>query len=169
MLTDSQLRTCVNIYNNADSVFDAISYIENYLGRNLTPEEKVQITGGATTKVTAEIGEVVAADTVETAEPGNVVAMRKLATQIVDTYARKNKDYGDSFGKSVRHYGFIAALTRLSDKFNRVENFILAGIKNGMVSDESLRDTLIDMATYALMTVIALDEEASTNNGNFGC
>lgn len=71
-------------------------------------------------------------------------------------YLTKNKKYGDSFGLSVRKYGPIAALTRLSDKWNRLENLMLHN--DDGTADESLRDTLIDMANYCLMTIIELED-----------
>ena len=80
-----------------------------------------------------------------------------LAIALAEQYARKNITYGDSFGKSVRKYGPISALTRMSDKWNRTENLILGG--SNLVATESLNDTLIDLATYALMTVMALNDE----------
>ena len=73
---------------------------------------------------------------------------------MADTYARKNSDYGDSFHTSVQKYGLIAALTRMSDKWNRLENLMLHG--NGQVN-ESVTDTLIDLAAYALMTVMEIE------------
>ena len=80
-----------------------------------------------------------------------------LAIALAEQYARKNITYGDSFGKSVHKYGPISALTRMSDKWNRTENLILGG--SNLVATESLNDTLIDLATYALMTVMALNDE----------
>lgn len=80
---------------------------------------------------------------------------------MAETYKAKNSDYGDSFGISVRKYGLIAALTRLSDKFNRAERLILTG-ENKV--NESLKDTLLDMASYCVMTVMELDNK-DTDNG----
>lgn len=79
---------------------------------------------------------------------------KEITEALYDTYKRKNADYGDSFGKSVEKYGPIAALTRMSDKFNRIENLILNG--NAKVVEESLGDSLLDMANYAIMTYIAM-------------
>ena len=64
----------------------------------------------------------------------------------------KNKNYGNSVEISLDKYGIIAALTRISDKFNRAETLILNN-KNG-TQDESLIDTLIDMANYCVMTAV---------------
>ena len=80
--------------------------------------------------------------------------MNKLCEQIPDTYKRKNTAYNDAFGKTVQKYGPISALTRMSDKWFRIEALMM-GIENN-VQDESLEDTLIDMATYSLMTLIEL-------------
>lgn len=87
-------------------------------------------------------------------ESPNVESFRRIATSITELYSRKNEAYGDSFSRSVYKYGPIAALTRISDKFNRIENLIL-GAKN-TVPDESLYDTLLDLASYSIMTVMAI-------------
>ena len=74
-------------------------------------------------------------------------------------YAKKNKDYGDSFSKSLNKYGSIAALTRISDKFNRLESLILKG--SSEITSEKLEDTLIDLASYCIMTKMWLDDKSS--------
>lgn len=81
----------------------------------------------------------------------------ELSLAIADLYTRKNSDYGDSFGISVQKYGLISALTRISDKFNRLESLILN--KNRLVEDEKLTDTLLDLASYCIMTCIELQEK----------
>ena len=68
---------------------------------------------------------------------------------IKDLYRRKNADYGDSFGKArkvVPNY----TLGKLYDKFSRYMNLSLAGEDTAQV-DESLEDTLLDLANYAIM------------------
>lgn len=82
-----------------------------------------------------------------------------LAERLADTYRRKNADYGDSFGRSVEKYGIIAALTRMSDKWNRLENLILKDGKSE-VADESVLDTLLDLAAYSLMTYMEVEDGA---------
>lgn len=74
-----------------------------------------------------------------------------LTTEMFQTYLKKNADYGDSFSKSLNENGLVAAKVRLEDKFNRFGNLI----KNEQqVNDESVKDTLLDMANYAIMTVM---------------
>ena len=78
-----------------------------------------------------------------------------LCKEIHELYVKKNHDYGDSFGKTYKNLGIISAATRISDKYNR---FIeLAKGNEPLVSTETIRDTLIDMANYALMTIIELE------------
>ena len=88
---------------------------------------------------------------------------RAFANALVDQYRRKNEAYGDSFGKSVRKYGPISALTRMSDKWNRLESLMVDKNRNE-VSDENINDTLLDLATYCIMTVMATNNENTLNN-----
>lgn len=84
---------------------------------------------------------------------------KELCEQMNAVYTEKNKNYGDSFGISVKKYGMIAALTRISDKFNRLEQLILT--RSDGTKDESLIDTMLDMANYCLMTVMEIEDEAN--------
>ena len=95
----------------------------------------------------------------ESPKPCKADLFRDLTKKMADTYEAKNKDYGDSFGISVRKYGKISALTRISDKFNRAENLIL-NREERQVNDESLIDTLGDLAAYCIMTIIEIENES---------
>ena len=70
---------------------------------------------------------------------------------------KKNHDYGDSFSKTFDALGIISAVTRISDKYNRLCSLAMA---NGQheVKDESIEDTLLDMANYCIMTYMELKE-----------
>lgn len=85
----------------------------------------------------------------------NVKQFNDLAQSMCELYEKKNADYGDSFNISCTKYGPIAALTRMSDKFNRIETLILKR-QNRKVEDEKIEDTLIDLANYAMMAVLWL-------------
>lgn len=78
------------------------------------------------------------------------ISFNILLDQIKDTYERKNHDYGDSFTKSMDEFGMTAAAIRLTDKLSRFKALINSEAK---VKDESIEDTLLDMASYAIMTV----------------
>ena len=84
-----------------------------------------------------------------------VKLFKEISEAMCSLYERKNNDYGDSFGTSVKKYGLISALTRISDKFNRLESLILKGRQE--VTNESLEDTLIDLASYCIMTIIEIE------------
>lgn len=82
---------------------------------------------------------------------------KTLADTITDLYRRKNADYGDSFARSLDKYGIVAALVRISDKVNRLESLIAPGRK-AQVKDESVQDTLLDLASYAIMASMWVTE-----------
>jgi hypothetical protein len=88
---------------------------------------------------------------------------KEICDQLHDIYKRKNEAYGDSFGKTFRELGVMSAITRIYDKFNRILA-LTQGAKNDIL-DESIKDTLIDMANYSIMTVIEL-EKREKNESN---
>lgn len=77
----------------------------------------------------------------------------QIVTDLNKLYERKNHDYGDSFGKSYAEDGLVMAKIRIGDKYNRFKTLIKS---DAQVNDESIEDTLLDMANYAIMTVIEL-------------
>lgn len=80
---------------------------------------------------------------------------REVCEEINDLYARKNHDYGDSFHQTFVEEGMAMARIRLGDKFNRFKTLSHGGDQK--VNDESIRDTLIDLANYAIMTVVEME------------
>lgn len=152
--TIEQFEKCVEIWNNADSGIDAADDIRQFLNLkdgDYTPDEWSEFARDIV-NAAAKDAPIEAVE----AHPANVARMYELCNNVASTYARKNADYGDSFGISVKKYGIIAALTRMSDKWNRLENLILKGGKGKV--DEAVTDTLIDLAAYALMTVMELEK-----------
>lgn len=75
-----------------------------------------------------------------------------ITKEMIEMYTRKNHDYGDSFGETFKKLGLISAVTRISDKVNRL---VSLSTKDAKV-DESLEDTLLDLASYSVMTLIEL-------------
>lgn len=78
---------------------------------------------------------------------------REITNEMAELHARKNADYGDSFGQTYRELGIISAVTRMSDKMNRLK-MLVAHKDAQQVKDESIDDTLIDLACYAVMTLM---------------
>lgn len=82
---------------------------------------------------------------------------KKICDELNILYAKKNHDYGDSFHISFVEEGMAMPRIRLGDKFNRFKN--LSRNTTQEVNDESLRDTLIDLANYAIMTILEMENE----------
>lgn len=86
----------------------------------------------------------------------NLTFHADLCQDLHDLYRRKNADYGDSFHETFLEEGFAMARIRLTDKLNRFKT-LSKQTDDAKVKDESMRDTLIDLANYALMTIIELE------------
>ena len=81
---------------------------------------------------------------------------RSYTENLAETLQEKNKAYGDSFSQSVDDYGLKVVGIRLSDKYNRIKHLV----NNGELkeNDESLEDTLLDMAGYSILALKYLEE-----------
>lgn len=89
---------------------------------------------------------------------------KKYTDHLAETLQEKNDAYGDSFTESVDKFGLVVMPIRLSDKFNRICQLI----KNGKLSenDESLQDTLLDMAGYSILGLKYLKEHEDEKDTN---
>lgn len=79
---------------------------------------------------------------------------KEICSFLNETYINKNHDYGDSFGDTFQDLGIISAVTRMTDKMNRIK-----GIAKGRtlkVQDEKLEDSVLDLANYSIMLYIEL-------------
>ncbi len=86
----------------------------------------------------------------------------KYTDNLAETLLEKNQAYGDSFAKSVDKYGLSVIGVRLSDKYNRIEHLITNHeLKE---NDESLEDTLLDMAGYSILALKYLKEYQNENS-----
>ena len=90
----------------------------------------------------------------------------QITKELNELYAKKNLAYGDSFSKTFKSLGLISAVTRIADKFNRLVN--LATNKAIDNLGESIEDTLLDLASYCIMTIMELRKRRN-NNSNDGC
>lgn len=78
--------------------------------------------------------------------------MKKIQSEALELFARKNADYGDAFAK----FGTIGVLMRIEDKIQRALSITKNGVN--LVKDEGIRDTLLDLHNYAAMALMLLDE-----------
>lgn len=74
-----------------------------------------------------------------------------ICNELVTLQKAKNADYGNSFSKSVKEFGLTAALIPITNKVNRLKQLIQSD--SAQVKDESIDDTLKDLACYAIMTL----------------
>ena len=78
-----------------------------------------------------------------------------ITDELKDTYIKKNHDYGNSFDKSIDKFGLTAAVVRMNDKMERLSSLMNKDAK----VDESIRDTVMDLANYCIMTAMYLDNK----------
>lgn len=81
---------------------------------------------------------------------------KQLTGEMAALYARKNKDYGDSFTEMYKEWGPMYPLSRMQEKLRRATQLMRSG--EAQVPDEKVTDTLLDLANYALMTIMELKE-----------
>lgn len=84
------------------------------------------------------------------------IIFNAITAEMNDLYADKNADYGDSFGQTFDKLGIISAVTRISDKYNRLVSLATKPDDEIMIKDEKIEDTLMDMACYCVMTLVEL-------------
>lgn len=82
---------------------------------------------------------------------------RRIAEDIASLYEIKDNAYGDSFGDTFAKLGIVSAATRISDKTNRLCRLVAHPHIDDM--GESIKDTLMDLAAYSIMTLMKMDNE----------
>jgi hypothetical protein len=86
-----------------------------------------------------------------------------LLKEIADLHDKKQEDYGtdgDPFAnvRASRDFGvspWIGAVIRLHDKVIRLKSFS----RRGVLANESVEDSLLDIAVYALIALVLYREE----------
>lgn len=84
---------------------------------------------------------------------------QELLNKLAEIYKTKNADYGDSVSETYQKYGMVSFLVRMQDKLNRVHTLTKQEAK---VQNEKIEDTLLDLANYALLAIL----ELQNNNTN---
>lgn len=76
-----------------------------------------------------------------------------IVDELLDTYRRKNADYGNSFERLYNEFGMVYAYAHMIEKLMRVRSLMN---KLPEVSGESMKDSLKDLASYAILTLVQL-------------
>ena len=86
---------------------------------------------------------------------------QEICDDIHQMYLQKNAAYGNSFSDLYKDLGIISALTQITHKYNRLKT--LAKDKNNDIAtnDESIIDTLLDMANYCILTAMEIENECN--------
>jgi hypothetical protein len=91
---------------------------------------------------------------------------RDITEKMRETFLKKNHDYGNSFHETWDEFGdkgIITALTQISHKYHRLMNI---GLGTKPLVDESIDDTLLDMANYCILTIMELEKARNNEKEN---
>lgn len=90
-----------------------------------------------------------------------------IINKLKETFLKKNHDYGSSVKKNYdkfetygKNEGLKYVFGRIAEKHDRLENLIYGNHTN-QVTDESIEDTLLDMANYAILAAVSIQEHKS--------
>lgn len=89
----------------------------------------------------------------------------QIVNGLTELYKAKNSDYGDSVHETYLKYGLTSFLVRMEDKMSRLRSLSTKSSAEQRAKDESIRDTLLDLANYAIIAVIEMDEAADNKIG----
>lgn len=76
---------------------------------------------------------------------------QQIINKLYKTYVDKNHDYGNSFDDTCDEFGLIAPVIRMNDKIKRCKSILK---NNNFKVNESLEDTISDLANYCIMTLM---------------
>lgn len=86
-----------------------------------------------------------------------VSQLARIQLEALELFARKNRDYGDSFAS----YGPVGVIVRLNQKIARMVSVSRRGAT--LMNDELLRGIMIDVMNYAAMCVMCHDDVNKEN------
>ena len=88
---------------------------------------------------------------------------RETHSEILDRlhliWVKKNAKYGDSATATYKKFGLLSYVIRINDKFMRFQSLVKNPDSAEDDDDESITDTLLDMANYAIMAVMDIETE----------
>lgn len=84
------------------------------------------------------------------------VRFKNICDDMLRVYKAKNQDYGNSFSVLFDKYGMTYPIIHMQEKLNRIEAL---QSKPNAVSGETYVDSLKDLANYAILTLIELQDK----------
>lgn len=84
-----------------------------------------------------------------------------VTDEAVDTYLKKNADYGASFEADLNEYKSVFPFAyEANKKLRRIKSLMTKGGKSKV--KESIRDSIMDIVVYGIMAVMWLDSREKT-------
>lgn len=80
---------------------------------------------------------------------------RAITNKMCNTFEAKNTDYGNSFHKIFKECGMTYAYGHMAEKLERINSLRKNEAK---VKGESMKDSLYDLANYAILTIMELEK-----------
>ena len=80
---------------------------------------------------------------------------KEITDKMFETFKAKNHDYGSSFSNLFNECGMTYAYGHMAEKLERVKSLMKDEAK---VNGESMRDSMLDLANYAILTIMELDK-----------
>ena len=135
--------SCVDIYEKGNKI---PTFVTGF------PRLDNELKKGPETEGADRDGDVLWKEFEEADNPINKeLAFRYITEEMTNLYLQKNADYGDSFTESLDEDGLLVSKIRMKDKLKRFSQLIE---NDALVDDESMEDTLIDLANYTVMTLM---------------
>ena len=80
---------------------------------------------------------------------------KEITDKMFETFKAKNHDYGSSFSNLFKECGMTYAYGHMAEKLERVKSLMKDEAK---VKGEGMNDSLLDIANYAILTIMELDK-----------
>lgn len=81
---------------------------------------------------------------------------KSITDKMLETYKAKNHDYGNSFSELFKECGMTYAYGHMAEKLKRVKSLMS---DEGKVKGESMKDSLYDLANYAILTIMEIEKK----------
>ena len=88
-------------------------------------------------------------------EKEDVDRFKEITDKMFETFKAKNHDYGSSFSNLFKECGMTYAYGHMAEKLERVKSLMKDEAK---VNGEGMKDSLLDIANYAILTVMEIDK-----------
>ena len=85
----------------------------------------------------------------------DVDRFKEITDKMFETFKEKNHDYGSSFSNLFNECGMTYAYGHMAEKLERVKSLMKDEAK---VKGEGMKDSLLDLANYAILTVMEIEK-----------